>query len=69
MILKQVDYLPFASTLVAVGQSSLDGEWFSCLVESLLVQLVQVDLLVARLRNSLVDVGHLKIGINSIKVM
>ena len=51
---------PFASALVAVSQSSLDWEELAVLVQPLLVQLVQVDLLVARLRHSLVDVRHLE---------
>ena len=45
---------------MAVRQSSLDWEELAVLVQPLLVQLVQVDLLVARLRHSLVDVRHLE---------
>ena len=52
--------LPLAFALVAVGQGALHREELSVLEEPLLVELVQVDLLVARLRHRLVDVRHLK---------
>jgi hypothetical protein len=45
--------LPFASALVAIGESSLDRKLFSVLEQSLLVQLVKVDLLVSMLYNIL----------------
>ena len=45
---------------MAVGEGALHWEELAVLEEPLLVELVQVDLLVARLRNRLVDVGHLE---------
>ena len=46
---------------MTVGESSFDWEEFSGFVKSFLVQLVQVNLLVARLRDRLIDVSHLEI--------